>query len=356
MAAQPPLDQDTDLALALAVVGSSTAPTVLLDEHFRLTAASASFFSAFHIDPANAVGRSIFDLGSGEWNVPQLRVLLKVTARGVVQVGAYEMDLKVDRLAPRRLVIDAKKLDYGNLRQTRILLSVADVTDARLAEKLRDDLLQEKAFLLKEIQHRVANSLQIIASVILQSTRRAQSNETRNYLRDAHNRVMSVANLQHQLARSRIGDVELKAYFDALCESIGASMIRDPKQLSLRVDADDSAVHPDISVSLGLVVTELVINALKHAFPGGRSGAIVVGYRALGEGWTLSVTDNGVGMPKDAASATPGLGTSIVSARANQLNADVQVKEANPGTAVSLISRVSTLKERPTQEPQLGVP
>jgi len=339
MAARPPLDPDTGLDLALAVVGSSTAPMVLLGEHLQVTAASGSFFSAFHIDPENAIGRPLFDLGSGEWNVPQLRSLLKATARGIAQIDAYEMDLKGDRPAPRRLVLNAKKLDYGDLRPPRVLLSIADVTDARLAEKLKDDLLREKAILLQEIQHRVANSLQIIASVILQSTRRAQSEETRSYLRDAHNRVMSVATLQQQLARSRIGDVELRAYFDSLCESIGASMIRDHKQLTLTVNADESAVHADISVSLGLVVTELVINALKHAFPGGRPGTIEVGYHAAGPDWTLSVKDDGVGMPTDAASATPGLGTSIVSALAHQLHADVLTADANPGTVVSLVSR-----------------
>ena len=72
-------------------------------------------------------------------------------------------------------------------------LAVADVTAARAADKLKDDLLREKAILLQEVQHRVANSLQIIASVLLQSARKVQSEETRGHLKDAHNRVMSVA-------------------------------------------------------------------------------------------------------------------------------------------------------------------
>jgi two-component sensor histidine kinase len=219
----------------------------------------------------------------------------------------------------------------------RLLLSVADVTDARAAEKLKDDLLREKAILLQEIQHRVANSLQIIASVILQSARKVQSEETRSYLRDAHNRVMSVATLQQQLAASRLGDVALREYFEQLCESIGASMIPDHKQLTLDVVADGSAVPAEISVSLGLVVTELVINALKHAFPDGRAGKIVVSYESHKPNWVLSVRDDGVGMPKDLPSATPGLGTSIVAALANQLGARVDVADGNPGTIVSLI-------------------
>jgi two-component sensor histidine kinase len=219
----------------------------------------------------------------------------------------------------------------------RILLGVADVTDARAADKLKDDLLREKAILLQEVQHRVANSLQIIASVILQSARKTQSDETRSSLKDAHSRVMSVATLQHQLAASRIGDVELAPYFIQICRSVGASMIHDPDRLSLDVDCDEASVPAEISVSLGLIITELVINSLKHAYPGGRKGRITVSYRVTGPNWTLAVADDGVGMPKDAASAMPGLGTSIVEALARQLKARVKVAAGRPGNIVSII-------------------
>src|SRR4030095_8083610 len=120
--------------------------------------------------------------------------------------------LKRDRVAPRRLVVNVRKLDYDDASHIRLLVSVADVTDVRIAAKLKDDLLREKAILLQEIQHRVANSLQIIASVILQSARKVTSEEIRSHLTDAHNRVMSVATLQQQLAASRLGDVELRPY------------------------------------------------------------------------------------------------------------------------------------------------
>jgi len=322
--------------LAFAVVASATSPLVLLDGDLKVIGASATFCRAFHIDPATAPGLPIFDLGNGEWDVRQLRSLLKATASGDARIDAYEMDLKTDHGDPRRLVLNAQKLDYGDEAHRYILLSVADVTDARLAAKLKDDLLREKAILLQEVQHRVANSLQIIASIILQSARRVGSEETRLHLTDAHDRVMSVAALQQDLSASKLGDVELRAYFTKLCDSIGASMIRDHDQLVLEVTADDSTSEADVSISLGLIVTELVINCLKHAFPGGRPGKIEVGYNSRGPNWTLSVADNGVGMPKDKASSTPGLGTSIVEALANQLDARVQVADAHPGTIVSV--------------------
>ena len=109
-------------------------------------------------------------------------------------------------------------------------------------------------------------------------------------------------------------------------------MIRDHNQLSLEVTVDESVTVADVSVSIGLIVTELVINALKHAFPDDRAGKIKVDYHSSGLNWALSVTDNGIGMPKTIAK--PGLGTGIVHAIAAQLNSAIQVSGANPGTAV----------------------
>jgi two-component sensor histidine kinase len=104
--------------------------------------------------------------------------------------------------------------------------------------------------------------------------------------------------------------------------------------LSLDVVVDESKTSADVSVSLGLIVTELVINALKHAFPGDRSGKITVDYHSNGPNWTLSVTDNGVGIASDASASKAGLGTSIIEALARQLQAVIKVNNADPGTAV----------------------
>lgn len=329
-------------SLALALVAASDAPILLLDGTLAVIAASDSFSRAFHVDPAKAAGASLFALGSGEWDAPQLRSLLKATLSGAADIDLHEMDLRQADGPPRRLVITAHMLDYGDPENIRLMLAVSDVTDARLAERLKDDLLREKAILFQELQHRVANSLQIIASVLMQSARRVSSEETRGYLRDAHSRVMSVAALQHQLAASNVGDVELKGYFTELCESIGASMIQDRQTLSLSVVADEGSAAPEVSVSLGLVVTELVINALKHAFPNGRGGHIVVSYKTAGADWSLSVADDGVGMPTGSAPAKAGLGTSIVQALAKQLGAVVEVAAANPGTRVSVIHKATS--------------
>lgn len=324
-------------SLAMALVASSEAPLVLLDGEFRVIAASNSFHRIFEVAP-DVVGRTLVDVGDREWNVPQLVSLLQATASGAATIAAYEMDLVRKDREPRRLVLCAHKLDYSGADDVRIVLSIADVTDARHAEKLKDDLVREKQTLLQELEHRVANSLQIIASVLMQSARGVQSEETRAHLHNAHHRVMSIATMQKQLAASRLGQVALRPYFTDLCSSIGASMIGEPKRLSLTATVDDSEVAADVSVSLGLIVTELVINALKHAFPHlNQTGKINVDFSGEGGGWKLSVGDDGAGMPGGHAGAKPGLGTGIVAALSKQLGATVSVGDAKPGTRVSII-------------------
>lgn len=331
-----PLNSEAANSLALAMVLSSQAPIILLDGDMRVIAISASFARAFEINPVSAAGAKLTDLGSGEWNVPQLGSLLSATANGHAAIDAYEFDLVRDGVEPRRLVLNAHKLDYSGSGDVRLMLSVSDVTDARIAEKLKDDLLREKAILLQELQHRVANSLQIIASVLMLSAKRVQSEETRIHLHDAHHRVMSVAAMQKHLAVSQLGDVRLRTYFTELCASIGASMIRDHNQLALNVIADDSVARADVSVSLGLIVTELVINALKHAFPGHRGGRITVSYAAEGDAWTLKVGDDGVGLPPHHDENSAGLGSGIVEALAKQLGATVEMTETHPGVEVAI--------------------
>lgn len=159
------------------------------------------------------------------------------------------MDLVRDGRATSRLVLSAHRLDYFDAEHVRVVLAATDVTPARLAEKQKDDLVREKQILLQELQHRVANSLQIIASVLMQSARRVQSEEARLHLHDAHSRVMSIAMLQKQLAVTQSKSVELRTYFTDLCRTISASMIDDPQRLTLTAMVDDTTSNSDMSVT-----------------------------------------------------------------------------------------------------------
>ena len=252
-----PLPNETVTSLAMALVESSKAPLLLLDDQVVVIGASTSFCNTFNLDPATMTSRRLADLGAGEWDVPQLNSLLQATIAGAAEIDAYEMDLVREGKATCRLILSAHKLDYLDTDRVRVVLAATDVTARRLAEKQKDDLVREKQVLLQELQHRVANSLQIIASVLMQSARRVQSEETRLHLQDAHSRVMSIATLQKQLAVTELKSVDLRTYFADLCRSISASMIDDPQRLTLETIVDDTTTNSDVSVSMGLIVTEL---------------------------------------------------------------------------------------------------
>jgi two-component sensor histidine kinase len=335
MSAHPSNPEDVALSLTLAVVTASPAPLLLLDGQLTVIAASTSFCEAFDATVADLTGQPLYALDAGEWDSPQLRSLMATTASGVLAPDARDIDLRRPPRPVRHLIVQARRLVYLDLEQTRILVAVTDVTDARADAALNNDALRESSVLLQEVRHRVANSLQIIASVLLQTARKTESEETRVHLKDAHHRVMSVAALERFLSTSAAGNIEVRAYFTSLCESISGSLIGEVNRIILTVEGGDGVVDAKVSVSLGLIVTELVINALKHAFPDGRPGRITVDYNFHGPNWILCVRDDGVGMPMTAP-ARAGLGTGIVHALAKQLRASVETVPQQAGTMVSI--------------------
>src|SRR5206468_11818975 len=120
------------------------------------------------------------------------------------------------------------------------------------------------------MNHRINNSLQIIASILLLKAHTVQSEETRRHLQDAHERVMAVATVQEQLHPTPFGtQIEANSYLSRLCESLAASMIMDDQPISLRVEAGAGDTTSEHARSKGLNANEPVINAPKPAFSGG---------------------------------------------------------------------------------------
>ena len=253
----------------------------------------------------------------------------------------FELEQDFTHLGQRSMLLNARKVFYEGDKNSTLLLAIEDITERRNAERLLKILSDQKDTLLAEMSHRVANSLQIIASILLLKARSVQSEETRGHLEDAHRRVMSVAALQHQLIATGKGEkLEVGHYLDKLCESLAASMIGDKRAISLVVMADAGEVTSEQAVSFGLIVTELVMNSLKHAFGlDAKEGHIRVEYTVFGENWALSIADDGSGMAENPDDRPTGLGTSIVKALSQQLDAVVEIATSTKGTAVSITHR-----------------
>jgi two-component sensor histidine kinase len=325
-------------ALARAMVDTVREPLIVLDKDLRVVAASRSFYVKFTTNPDDTQGKHFYELGDGEWDIPKLRLLLEEIISDHGAMEEYEVEHEFPRIGRRVMLLNARIVRYEKAH-TNILLGIEDITNQRDLEREKDDLLQQKGVLLDEVQHRVANSLQIIASIIMMKALSVESEETRRHLHDAHTRVISVAAVQQHLhASAAVGSMEMQPYLHKLCDALADSMIGEDQEISLTVLGEGGSATCRDAESLGLVVTELVINSLKHAFSADtKDGKITVSYEVSGTDWKLSVADNGIGKP-DGVFAQPksGLGTGIVKALAKQLDAQVVTRSGPKGTTVSV--------------------
>jgi two-component sensor histidine kinase len=342
----PMSSAESSRSLEMAIVDTVREPLIVLDEVLRAVVASRSFYQVFRVSREETENRLFCDLGNKQWNIPSLRELLLGIIPQHTTIEEYEVRHDFPTIGERTMLLNARKIFYEGNGSTSILVALEDITERRKLEKEKegllrekDELLRQKDLLLQEMHHRVNNSLHIIASILLLKAQTVQSEETRKHLQDAHERVMAVATVQEQLQPSPFGShIEARTYLTRLCESLASSMILDSQPVTLRVEAGEGTTTSDEAVSMGLIAVELIINALKHAFPGGVQGTIIVGFESSGSAWRLTVSDDGIGissqLPEKAARS--GLGTSIIEALTRQLGGRVATSVTPPGTTVSI--------------------
>ena len=332
--------------LAQAIVNTIVEPFLVLDPQLRVLAASRSFYQTFKVDPDHTVGELLYALGDGLWDIPALRLLLETIIPQRTAMEGFEVELDFPNVGRRIMLLNARKVLHENSGSATILLAFHDDTLRRDIEREKEslqaithELLRQKQTLLDEMQHRVANSLQIIASILMLKARAVTSEEARSHLTDAHQRVMSVASVQQHLHTvDGIDQIDVKTYLRKLCGSLAASMVGEGQPIEVVVSADAGMIASRDAVSIGLIVTELVINAIKYAFPAARSGArIDISYEIQGDDWKLVVADNGMGKLPDLTAAKPnGLGTEIVQALVKQLGAQTEITSGSRGVTVSV--------------------
>ena len=325
--------------LAHAIVDTVREPLVVLDQDLRVVAASRSFYLTFKVDADDTQGKLLYELGDGQWDIPKLSVLLGkiIPERGAME--NYEVEHDFPSIGRRTMLLNARKVYYENgFTLHNLAWHRGHHAKARL-ENEKDDLIRQKEILLEELEHRVVNSLQIIASIIMLKARAVESEETRRHLEDAHNRVISVATVQKHLHGSAAkGTIEMGPYLATLCTALAQSMIGDNRSISIKFNGKGGNCKRRDAESIGLIVTELVINSLKHAFDETtKDGEIEVSYDVSGTDWQLGVSDNGSGKP-DGVFAQPktGLGTGVVKALSKQLDAQVVTVSGALGTKVSV--------------------
>jgi two-component sensor histidine kinase len=224
----------------------------------------------------------------------------------------------------------------GALQQARVRKARDDAEAEVHASRDRyAALAAEREVLLREVNHRVGNSLQIIASLLHLQANSSTQEDVKAALQNAMGRVAAVAQVHRRLYTSHdVNSVMLNQYLEALLEDLRRSA-EGNRMSRLALNAAPVEIDPDRAVAIGIIVNELILNAVKYAYPEG-PGPIYVELLSSGDDLELSITDHGVGLGVKADPRSTGMGQRIVSAMATKLNAQAERDPNHTGTRIVL--------------------
>jgi PAS domain S-box-containing protein len=227
------------------------------------------------------------------------------------------------------------------------VVAFQDFTAHKRAEEALKASLREKEVLLKEIHHRVKNNLQIISSLLNLQAGHSEDPLLQAMLEDSQHRIQSVALIhEHLYQASDLARIDFGSYVHNLANQLFHSYQHLASHVTLSTDMADVSLGIDQAIPCGLLVSELVTNSFKHAFPDGRSGKVSITLRMAADRATLVVHDTGIGIPEDLdIHATDSLGLQLVWALSEQLGGSLTL-ERHEGTLFRLTFPASSEGQR----------
>ena len=210
---------------------------------------------------------------------------------------------------------------------THAVVVSRDITEQKQAQEQIEAALEEKIVLLKEVHHRVKNNLQVISSLLDLQSGYVKDEDARRMFHESRNRVKSMALIHERLYQAEdLAQVDFGEYAQGLVESLFRSYRVDTADITLTVNVEDVLLNVETAIPCGLIVNELVSNALKYGFPDGRSGEIWVELFSDDGEFTLAVRDNGIGIrPELDLRRTKSLGLKLVTTLTRQLRGSLEL-------------------------------
>jgi chemotaxis protein methyltransferase CheR len=292
---------------------------LVLEPDLTVRFANRSFCQTFAVAPEDAVGRKLYELGNRQWDIPELHSLLQTIIPEQASMEAFEVDRVFPTIGRRVMLLNARKVyRRGNSHLQQILLVIEDVTERRQFERERSLAHQRIETLLQELTHRVKNSLQTIASIVSIEAGRHKSGQGRQALERVSARIGAIGRLYSNLEKaSTIEAVDASIYLEEVCANLIASVQQEGgSAISLKTDLANERLPTKQTIPIGLIVNELVMNAVKYAFPGERGGTVLVSLKREAGEIRLTVADDGTGNASRAFDS--GLGGQLVETFAQQ--------------------------------------
>jgi len=239
-------------------------------------------------------------------------------------------------------------IDMRTGQMKGVIEYVRDITERKKAEDRLQASLQEKEVLLREVHHRVKNNMQVISSLLNLQSRHIKDPNVLEMFRESQRRIRSMALIHERLYQSSdLSRIEFSQYLRNLATHIFHSCQVDASRVHLKIEAEEVHLNVNTAIPCGLIVNELVSNALKHAFPEGRSGELdIVLHRVAGDGYILRVKDDGVGFPEGLDfRKTETLGMQIVNTLVSQIDASIDLGQEK-GTQFTIHFQEVRYKQR----------
>ena len=240
----------------------------------------------------------------------------------------------------KRALDELEKLNANleNIVEDRTHALNEEILQRRQAETMIQASLDEKVLLLREIHHRVNNNLQIIISLIKLQIRTVEDTEMKQVLSEMRNRVQAMSLVHEKLYRSdSLSSIDISEYTRFLATQLFAFYGVDHHRIALRTDIEKNLLDIETAIPLGLILNELISNALRHGFLDDRTGTITISSHIKGDLISLVVADDGIGMsPEYDWRGTASLGFRLVNSLVDQLGGTIE-KKTGPGTTFNII-------------------
>ena len=243
------------------------------------------------------IGTPALELGF--WHHPEERKVVIESARQSNYVKNMEVEFKIKDGSIRVGLLSATVINVGE--KSCFFTVIKDITERKQLEIDLRSVLKEKDFLFKELHHRVKNNLQMITSLLKMQSDHIESSACKEVLKTCGERILSMSAIHEQLSHSKgLGEIDFGIFLEDLAESLINSHTGFSGVISHNIETEGTLLNIKSAIPCGMVVNELVSNALKHAFPQGRRGTITISLRVeMDDIFEIRVADDGVGIPSD---------------------------------------------------------